>query len=68
MYGSPGVGTPLTCSWNQLKAATSLSIDTCRFKVERDGAGLLGEQVGVGMESATALMPLIESARCERWR
>jgi tripartite-type tricarboxylate transporter receptor subunit TctC len=64
MYGSPGIGTPPHVFVEQLKAATSLSIDHVPFKGSNGMVqGLLGEQVGVGMESATALMPLIESGK-----
>ena len=62
MYGSPGFGTPPHVFVEQLKAATSLSIDHVPFKGSNGLVhGLMQGQVGVGMESATALMPLIES-------
>jgi tripartite-type tricarboxylate transporter receptor subunit TctC len=64
MYGSPGIGSPPHVFVEQLKAATSLSIDHVPFKGSNGMVqGLLGGQVGVGMESATALMPLIESGK-----
>jgi tripartite-type tricarboxylate transporter receptor subunit TctC len=62
MYGSPGFGTPPHVFVEQLKAATSLSIDHVPFKGSNGLAhGLMSGQVAVAMESATALMPLIES-------
>ena len=64
MYGSAGVGTPPHVFMEQLKAATSMSIDHVPFKGSNGLVqGLMGDQVGVGMESATALMPLIESGK-----
>jgi len=64
MYGSAGIGTPPHVFVEQLKAATSLSIDHVPYKGSNGMVqGLLGGQVGVGMESATALMPLIESGK-----
>ena len=64
MYGSPGVGTPPHVFVEQLKAATSLSIDHVPFKGSNGMVqGLMSDQVGVGMESATALMPLIQSGK-----
>jgi tripartite-type tricarboxylate transporter receptor subunit TctC len=61
MYGSAGVGSPPHVFVEQLKAATSLSVDHVPFKGSNGLVqGLMGGQVGLGMESATALMPLIE--------
>lgn len=64
MYGSGGIGGPSHVFTEQFKAAAGLKLDHVPFK----GApglvlALRGSQVPVGMESATSLMPLIESGK-----
>jgi tripartite-type tricarboxylate transporter receptor subunit TctC len=64
MYASAGNGTPPHIFIEQLKAATQLSIDHVPFKGSPGVAqALMGAQVAVGMEGATAMMPLIESGK-----
>jgi len=64
MYGSAGVGTPPHIFVEQLKAATRLPLDHVPFKGSTGlTQALLGGHIAVGMESATALMPLIESGK-----
>ena len=64
MYASAGNGTPPHMFIEQLKFATQMSIDHVPFKGSPGVAqALMGAQVAVGMESATALMPLIETGK-----
>jgi len=64
MYGSAGVGSPPHIFIEQLKAAAHVSIDHVPFKGSPGLAqALMGSQVPIGMESATALMPLIETGK-----
>ena len=64
MYASAGNGTPPHMFIEQLKFATQLSIDHVPFKGSPGVAqALMGAQVAVGMEAATALMPLIETGK-----
>jgi tripartite-type tricarboxylate transporter receptor subunit TctC len=64
MYASAGNGTPPHMFIEQLKAATQMSIDHVPFKGSPGVTqALLGAQVAIGMEAATALMPLIETGK-----
>ncbi len=64
MYASAGNGTPPHMFVEQLKAATQMSIDHVPFKGSPGVAqALMGAQVAIGMEAATALMPLIETGK-----
>jgi tripartite-type tricarboxylate transporter receptor subunit TctC len=64
LYASAGNGTPPHMFIEQLKAATQMSIDHVPFKGSPGVAqALLGAQVTIGMEAATALMPLIETGK-----
>jgi tripartite-type tricarboxylate transporter receptor subunit TctC len=64
MYASAGNGTPPHMFIEQLKAATQMSIDHVPFKGSPGVAqALMGAQVAIGMEAATALMPLIETGK-----
>jgi tripartite-type tricarboxylate transporter receptor subunit TctC len=64
MYASAGIGTPPHMFVEQLKAATKMSIDHVPFKGSPGVVqALMGAQVAIGMESATALMPLIETGK-----
>ena len=64
MYASAGNGTPPHMFVEQLKAATQMSIDHVPFKGSPGVVqALVGAQVAVGMEGASALMPLIETGR-----
>ena len=64
MYASAGNGTPPHMFIEQLKAATQMSIDHVPFKGSPGVVqALVGAQVAMGMEAATALMPLIDSGK-----
>ncbi len=64
MYASAGNGTPPHMFIEQLKAATQMSIDHVPFKGSPGVVqALMGAQVAMGMEAATALMPLIDSGK-----
>lgn len=64
MYGSAGVGTPPHVFIEQLKAATSLAVDHVPFKGSPGLVqALTGGQIALGMEGATALLPLIQSGK-----
>jgi tripartite-type tricarboxylate transporter receptor subunit TctC len=64
VYASAGNGSPPHIFIEQLKAATQMLIDHVPFKGSPGVAqALMGAQVAVGMEGATALMPLIESGK-----
>jgi tripartite-type tricarboxylate transporter receptor subunit TctC len=64
MYGSAGVGTPPHLFVEQLKFATALAIDHVPFKGSPGVVqALAGGHVGVAMEGAAALMPLIEAGK-----
>ena len=64
MYASAGNGTPPHMFVEQLKAATQLSIDHVPFKGSPGVTqALLGGHVALGMEGASALMPLIEAGK-----
>ena len=64
MYGSGGVGTPPHVFIEQIKAATSLAVDHVPFKGSPGLVqALTGGQIALGMEGATALMPLIQSGK-----
>jgi len=66
MYGSAGVGTPPYVFIEQLKAATGLAVDHVPFK---GSPGLMlaltTAQISLGMEGATALMPLIQAGKVQ---
>ncbi|MEO6565327.1 MAG: tripartite tricarboxylate transporter substrate binding protein [Casimicrobiaceae bacterium] len=64
MYGSAGIGTPPHVFVEQVKSATSLDMDHVPFKGSPGVVqGLMGGHVGVGMEGAAAVMPLIEAGK-----
>jgi tripartite-type tricarboxylate transporter receptor subunit TctC len=64
MYASAGIGTPPHVFVEQLKAATKISIDHVPFKGSPGVVqALMGDQVAIGIEAATALMPLIETGK-----
>jgi len=64
MYASAGIGTPPHMFVEQLKAATKMSIDHVPFKGSPGVVqALMGAQVAIGIEGATALMPLIETGK-----
>jgi tripartite-type tricarboxylate transporter receptor subunit TctC len=64
MYASAGNGTPPHLFIEQLKAATQMSIDHVPFKGSPGVVqALMSAQVAVGMEGATAMMPLIEAGK-----
>ena len=64
MYASAGIGTPPHMFVEQLKAATRTSIDHVPFKGSPGVVqALMGDQVAIGIEGATALMPLIETGK-----
>ena len=59
-----GIGTPPHMSVGKLKAATKMSIDHVPFKGSPGVVqALMSAEVAVGMEAATALMPLIETGK-----
>ncbi len=61
MYGSAGVGTPPHVFFEQLKEAAALAIDHVPYKGSPGlMQGLRGGEIALGMEGATALMPLID--------
>lgn len=64
MYGSAGTGTPPHVFVEQFKAAKNLRMDHVPYKGSPGLVqGLMGGQVAVGMEGATAFMPLIQSGK-----
>lgn len=64
MYASAGNGTPPHMFIEQLKAATQMSIDHVPYKGSSGVAqALMGGQVAIGMEAASAMMPLIDTGK-----
>ncbi len=64
MYGSAGVGTPMHIFTEQFKAAKQLSMDHVPFKGSTGLVqALLGAHILIGMEAASAIMPLITTGK-----
>ena len=64
MYGSAGIGTPPHIFIEQLKFATRMGVDHVPFKGSPGLVqALMGGHIQIGMEGATALMPLIASGK-----
>ena len=64
MYGSAGVGTPMHIFTEQFKAAKQVPMDHVPFKGSTGLVqALMGAHILIGMEAASAIMPLITAGK-----